>query len=252
VRDKTWVLRNRRNTTSSYTLKIIRSSLFGQEDPEISYQLLIYRVHTSPVVVDDTLKMKHHDELLACINDPTIFNPDIENPDIENPDIENPDIENPDIENATFFMAPGDEVMVSLRAYKKSAGYWLDLDLEDIDVVATAHAINTGDENSSHPAPPVGSNYDNPRITNKKRTLPQGNVGVPYGQAIVAIGGETPYTWSWTGNKPPGLDLDRFTGLISGTPTQAQSPPYFFTVSVKDKRGNANSIMFQIKINPNL
>ncbi len=63
--------------------------------------------------------------------------------------------------------------------------------------------------------------------------LPQGTVGQPYSAQLTATGGATPYTWSAPfGELPPGLTLNPTTGLVSGTPTQAQD--YSVTVRVAD------------------
>lgn len=53
--------------------------------------------------------------------------------------------------------------------------------------------------------------------------LPQGTVGQPYTAQLTASGGARPYTWSVPfAELPPGLTLNPTTGLVSGTPTQAQ------------------------------
>ena len=65
------------------------------------------------------------------------------------------------------------------------------------------------------------------------RGLPQGIVGQPYSSQLTATGGARPYTWSVPfGELPPGLTLNPTTGLVSGTPTQAQD--YSVTVRVAD------------------
>jgi hypothetical protein len=65
-------------------------------------------------------------------------------------------------------------------------------------------------------------------------TLPQEGVkGAPYSQALGAIGGTTPYTWSVaTGSLPLGLTLNPATGAISGTPTGSGTAT--FTVKLVD------------------
>jgi len=64
-------------------------------------------------------------------------------------------------------------------------------------------------------------------------TLPGGTVGVYYGVAAVAGGGQPPYTWSvYSGSLPPGLNLDPLGGNIFGTPTAAGT--YTFFLQVRD------------------
>ncbi len=72
----------------------------------------------------------------------------------------------------------------------------------------------------------------NAKLGVQTTTLPQGVVNTTYsGATLQAVGGVTPYTWSWTGTTPPGLALSG-AGAISGTPTTAGT--YNFTVQVMD------------------
>jgi len=64
-------------------------------------------------------------------------------------------------------------------------------------------------------------------------SFPPGNVGVPYAQALQATGGTQPYTWSYTGQLPPGLSVNS-VGTLAGTPTAAGD--YTFTLLVTDSR----------------
>ncbi len=70
------------------------------------------------------------------------------------------------------------------------------------------------------------------------KLLPNGAVDTPYSENLAAIGGSAPFSWTLTGNLPPGLSFgncqrsQRPTCAISGTPTQAGTSS--FTVTVVD------------------
>ena len=71
-------------------------------------------------------------------------------------------------------------------------------------------------------------------LTLATTSLPDGQIGVAYSQALLATGGATPYSWLLTsGSLPGGLSLNASTGVISGTPTAAVTNSRF-TVQVKD------------------
>ena len=63
--------------------------------------------------------------------------------------------------------------------------------------------------------------------------FPIGAVGQSYAQALSASGGISPYTWSATGQLPPGLVVNS-VGTISGTPRAGGT--YSFTLTVADAR----------------
>jgi hypothetical protein len=65
--------------------------------------------------------------------------------------------------------------------------------------------------------------------------LPVGTVGVAYSQTLSATG-DAPITWSYNGRLPAGLTLDETTGVISGTPTTAETAA--FTVKAENAEGN--------------
>jgi hypothetical protein len=77
-------------------------------------------------------------------------------------------------------------------------------------------------------------------VTVTTASLPNGTVGVAYGQTLTASGGAPPYS-SWTvsaGSLPNGLSLTAGSGAISGTPTASGAFP--FSVTVKDSAGNTS------------
>jgi hypothetical protein len=69
---------------------------------------------------------------------------------------------------------------------------------------------------------------------------------VPYVAQVQAGGGVAPYRWS-ASNLPPGLSIDRQSGVISGTPSAAGSYPAMLTVT--DSSGIEASALLLIPIN---
>src|SRR5678815_5589245 len=87
-----------------------------------------------------------------------------------------------------------------------------------------------------------------PTITLSPSTLPSGQVAVAYSQTITASGGTSPYTFSVTsGALPAGVTLTA-AGLLSGTPTLAQTAS--FTLRATDARGCTGTRAYSVTIAP--
>jgi hypothetical protein len=71
----------------------------------------------------------------------------------------------------------------------------------------------------------------NPALIITSATVPNGSTNLAYSSLLAAQNGTQPYSWSYTGNLPPGLNLNP-AGLISGTPSATGT--YTFTAKVTD------------------
>jgi len=99
--------------------------------------------------------------------------------------------------------------------------------------VKAANAAGSGTKDLSIVIDASGGTGIAPTITTT--TLPGGTVGVAYNQTLAATG-DTPITWSInTGSLPGGLTLSD-AGVISGTPTTANT--FNFTVKAANAAGN--------------
>jgi hypothetical protein len=82
---------------------------------------------------------------------------------------------------------------------------------------------------------------------NIKASLPAGTEGTTYNGSVNASGGTSPYTYAvvW-GQMPQGVNLDRASGSVSGTPSASGN--FKFGVSVSDASGNSNEQSLKIAV----
>lgn len=87
-----------------------------------------------------------------------------------------------------------------------------------------------------------------PRLRLRTKSLPSGEVNVPYRQTLAATGGAPPYRWTVKdGGLPDGLHVTR-TGAITGTPEQAGTGTV--TLAVRDGDGARRTSRVSLAIVP--
>jgi hypothetical protein len=84
-----------------------------------------------------------------------------------------------------------------------------------------------------------------PSIVLNPASLPNGQIGTPYSQTIVASPAAA-YSFTASGTLPPGLALNALTGLLSGTPTA--NGTFSFTVTGSRTYGCSGSKAYSITI----
>lgn len=86
-----------------------------------------------------------------------------------------------------------------------------------------------------------------PDVAIQTQLLSDAQQNQAYSETLIAAGGATPYAWSITvGSLPTGLTLNADTGVISGTPTTAETQN--FTVTVTDADSNTDTQALSITV----
>ncbi len=86
--------------------------------------------------------------------------------------------------------------------------------------------------------------YEVPVITTK--SLPAATVGVEYNAALTATG--SPTEWGLTGDLPKGLEIDKNTGKISGTPAGGTYGTYELIIAAKNSAGTGNPVTLTLEV----
>ncbi len=108
-----------------------------------------------------------------------------------------------------------------------------------VSATATGNGSNTGFRQFVMTVTPIN--------LTSATTLPYGNVGTPYTQALVATGGIGGLNWALAAFNylPPGLSLSS-SGTISGTPTQTGQ--FQFVINVTDSARNTGTWPFSMAV----
>ncbi|MCK4785478.1 MAG: SBBP repeat-containing protein [Desulfobacteraceae bacterium] len=256
VTDLRWKVTNVSSTTSAYSFEAIA------ETPPVPHQLLIYRVATTPISAEQCqLRAEEHHELLLSV----------ENPGLRHPGLRHPGLRHPGLRHNTFFLAPGETAICTLRLIDP------DPPQESVESTQEAAIMNNGETQDDFVPVDYATTVAGaaiPQATNEHGiidfksslyiiadVLPAGSVGDPFTVILEAYGGEPAFiidkstqdpnddVWKYDEwslrlqlgeSLPPGFDLTSLSpnGILSGTPQydpDATYPQdYFFTVEVKD------------------
>ena len=202
--DASYVVTNTGNTTHSYHVKIVGNV------PATPLQLILAKNYTTPLAIGCLLVEQPHPVVIASVDD---IRPAIQ--PLSAP-LADPTIPDPSGTNATLALAPGESAVITLRGLVTVDG--MKQIVSQLAPVTVAHA--------------GGSFAAALLVTSDGTTLPAPQVGVSYSATLQAIGGTSPYTWTFvSGTLPPGLGFS--AGQILGTPTSVGD--YTFAVQVADQ-----------------
>jgi uncharacterized delta-60 repeat protein len=238
VTDVEWTFTNDGNTTSAYSFTPFGEQLPTSDEEYVESQLLIYKVHNTPMYGCAPGQEQDHHELILKID----------NPNIRSIEEAAPNIRSPNIRSNTFFLVPGESAVVSLRLISQNPHSPFDPQdyVQNIGGAATPQAVNTGETE-----PATASSL---MIVTKY--LEPGEVNDDYFAILEAFGG-TPHDfdennrpvylgWSVigspTGEVAPGVVLLN-DGTLTGTPQydheiynypESYAHTYSFAVGLQD------------------
>jgi hypothetical protein len=205
VTDVSWSVENRSGATAAYSFDLLG------ETPSVPYQLLIYRVSTTQYDGCDLSEFEHHELLLSY-----------EDPSPESPTRRHEDLRNPTRRHNTFFLAPGETAICTLRLIDENPSSESEVTLQSTQT-SNGNGTLGGSFDPDFYANTVTGAFI-PQAANENQqidvtafmwiyttTLTDGYVNDPYGPVQLEVeGGSGSYTWSLVPgyeNLPPGLKL---------------------------------------------
>ena len=133
----------------------------------------------------------------------------------------------------TVNSTPGSLKGVGTVTVTDSFGNSYDFDCSAVDVVGDYQGSQMGEFNAVAPFSTISD-------------IQSGDVGEPFPQRKVLIGGDTPYDTTTSGHLPDGLALDSTTGILSGIPAKVGS--FQFNVAATDHFGSKVSRAYTLNV----
>jgi hypothetical protein len=159
ISEITWEVENNGNTTTPYTFDVnayYPGAPSGvPADQAMQFQLLIYKVYTTPVAKVCGLTTEEHHELVV-----NIPNPNIKGPNIKGSTLQAAALQADAPKEATFYLNPGEKAVVKLWAIDPKVGNGDDFDFGDsieespVQAEVVSKANNTEDLKEGNYTPP--------------------------------------------------------------------------------------------------
>ncbi len=225
------VVKNEGDTTAAYSLNL------DLDNPPSGFvfQIMVYKTYTVPAVEGCQITEN-------VVQQPLVseLNPDVDGSLL-------------DPESTSFFVAPGDNVIVSVRVIPDDdPGTPSDPDTIDTlpeinlsqSIVPQAVDTVSATNGETEPTPVVVLAPSVPPLVVSTTSLANGQAGTPYAATLTATGGDgSPVTWELVpgDSLPTGLILDGVSGVISGTPSVPGTTA--FAVRAKDDDQVAEQVL---------
>ena len=230
VTDLQWRVKNTSNTTSAYSFAPVGEA--PALPPGGAYQLLIYRVSTTPAAgaasntEPDTCKLyeEEHHELLLKVEAPTF-----RSPTFRSPTFRSPTFRSPTFRSNTFSLAPGETAVCTLRIIEPSPSSGSSITVQSSKALKTFGTSNTFNPNDyaktvgaaavSQALNPDGQIPFSSSLYIIDKMLPVAWVNDPYGPAFLEAYGGTPVSIgdNQTPDNPDD-DIWKYDGHWTGMP----------------------------------
>jgi len=128
--DVTWEMTNDGNAPVAYSLNL---SAAGVLPSELIFQLMVYRVYTTPVSSGCDLTEEAQHELLVNVTDPNFAPPSLFDPNVDDPNV------------VSFYLEPGDTVLITLRVIDPDADNEEVFNPAQVQTAVVAQGVNTAE-----------------------------------------------------------------------------------------------------------